>query len=148
MMRAVAVLLFAAGVLLPTRGHGQTSCLPDYTAAQAIWSANAPTFKQSLLSRRSGNLITTRVWIEGTRTKDSADLWLRFDPDFDGVSLPYNLFAVLIIRDGEPAAWWDFTASCKGPGLSFFPGREVHLPPLKLIGGPSDRLQIMVWGRL
>ncbi len=84
----------------------------------------------------------------GETIGDAVKMSVRFDPKFDGVSLPYNLFAILIIRDGEAAAWWDFTSGCTGPGVSFFPGQEIHLPKLKLIGADPERLQIMVWGRL
>ncbi len=84
-----------------------------------------------------------------TPAEDSHELKLTamFDPDFDGVSLPYNLYAVQAVLDGQVVFYMDYRG-CQGPGPSFFPGREIRLPSVKLIGGKPQKLQIMVWGRL
>lgn len=140
MLRTIVliVILFPIKVLAEP---GQRSCLPDRTAAQILWSVPATTTeiiqplssKVQLVSRADSGEVVFRV---------------RFDPAFDGVSLPYNLYSVLIVRNGSVVAWWDYTNGCQGPGLSFFPGREILLPKVKLIGGGADQLQIMVWGKL
>ncbi len=121
---------------------GQRSCLPERTEAQLMWTVNAAETGSLLHS------LTNRVQLVGEQAGAVAQFRVRFDPAFQGVSLPYNLYAVLILRDGEPVAWWDYTRGCAGPGLSFFPGREIHLPKVNLVGGGAERLQIMVWGKL
>lgn len=151
MLRFSASLLFLFLLLIPIRGFGQTSCLPPFTAVQSAWiagGAEAKPFSTRVLIQKSGQLVPARVLFEGETVGEAIKMTVRFDPKFDGVSLPYNLYAVLVIRDGETAAWWDFTSACTGPGISFFPGQEIHLPKLKLIGAEPERLQIMVWGRL
>ncbi len=136
--------------LILSSAHAQKSCLPAHTAAQVFWtfSENSPSQAQKLVSDRSGQLIKTRVQLEGHRAGGEVNLSVKFDPTFDGVSLPYNLYAVLIVREGTVEAWWDFTESCRSPGLSFFPGREIRLPAVKVIGEKPEQLQIMVWGKL
>lgn len=151
MLRICASALFLLMVFIPVRGYGQTSCLPSYTALQSEWLAggsDSKSFASPILIEKSGKLSPSRVLFVGETIGGAVKMSVKFDPKFDGVSLPYNLYAVLIVRDGEPAAWWDFTSGCTGPGISFFPGQEIHLPKLKLIGADPERLQIMVWGRL
>ncbi len=141
MLRTMVVLI----LLFPLKvwsDSGQKSCLPERTAAHLVWTVNAAE-NNSLLYQ-----LTNRVQLVGEQSGNFAQFKVRFDPTFDGVSLPYNLYAVLILRDGEPVAWWDYTRSCQGPGLSFFPGREIALPKVNLVGGGAERLQIMVWGKL
>lgn len=121
---------------------GRKSCLPEQTAAQLIWTLETSN-ADSLLYQ-----LTDQVQLVGERSGDSVHFKIRFNPDFQGVSLPYNLYAVMVVKEGEPMAWWDFTRSCLAPGVSFFPGREVQLPKVNLVGGRAERLQIMVWGKL
>jgi hypothetical protein len=135
----------------------QSSCLPTYTALQTVVALD-PQAKVDHVFRlktvRQGQVEDSRVLLQFTPAKggDAAEHTLEahtyFDPTFDGVSLPYNLYSVMIVEDGVVMAWWDFTNVCKGPGLSFFPGRRVQLPSLKLVGDRRRKLQIMVWGRI
>lgn len=149
MIRSLAAILFFLALLIPAQGHGQTSCLPESTAAQTFWRVGAgEPLRVPLSTRRGEETILTRVYLEGDRDGETIRMKVRFDPDFQGVSLPYNLYAVLVIRNGAPFAWWDFTSGCEGSGLSFFPGQEILLPKVKTVGDKADRLQIMVWGRL
>lgn len=116
------------------------SCLSDKAAAQILWRSmeNSTGFVHPLQGK---------VQLVARKNQSTTQLSVRFDPEFTGVSLPYNLYAVLVIHNGAVAAWWDYTQGCKGPGLSFFSGREIDMPPLKMVGGASDQLQIMVWGK-
>ena len=128
---------------------GPTSCLPGYTALQAMQSVrDGDSFNHSLESRNSSGPFTTHAQLVGKVAQGSLNLSVRFDPDFEGVSLPYNLYAVSVIADGQPVAWFDFTRSCESAGIGFFPGRVIQLPPVKLLGAPTQKLQIMVWGKL
>ncbi len=139
---------------------GQTSCVPEYTALNVIEKVaplEGTVFVHSLRSKNgAGDMFTTRVQVEGRVSAGEAsagevpslEMSVRFDPAFGGVSLPYNLYTILVIGDGRVLNWLDFTDSCRSPGISFFPGREVHIPSVKLIGVDPQTLQIMVWGRL
>lgn len=113
--------------------------------------ARPQSFRYQLKEPRASGMADTRVHIQGqSDLKDPhlIRLTVGFDREFDGVSLPYSVYALLILRDGEVVMWWDFTHACQGPGLSFFPGKEIELPSLKLVGDKPQKLQIMVWGRL
>ena len=131
---------------------GAQSCLPAFTAGQLLEKFSSDSVRevvQPLTTMRGESLITTRVQLVARNTAEALHLSFRFDPTFDGVSLPFNLFAVLITRDGKVLEWWDFTKSCQAPGLGFFPGRVVELPPVPLADVPSaGPVQIVVWGRL
>lgn len=142
------ILFLVLGIATPA--FGQSSCLPDYTALQTIENVDAgASFARQLQSRNSNGYFQTRVRLEGEVDSNSQlGLMVRFDPAFEGVSLPYNLYSVLVVSEGEVLAWLDFTRDCSGPGLSFFPGRQIRLPAIKLIGGRPQKLQIMVWGKL
>jgi hypothetical protein len=139
----VASLFF---VLFLPIAHGQTSCLPKFTALQTMETNRS--FSHFLISENSQGLFTTRVLLEGMVIGESLKMKFQFDPLWEGVSLPYNLYAVMVIADGKPAAWFDFTRGCESAGISFFPGRSLELSPVKLLGSPPQRLQIMVWGKL
>ena len=141
----VAATAIFLALILP-RAHGQTSCLPKYTALQTMESKSS--FSHFLTSQNSQGLFTTHVLLEGNIVDENLKMKLQFDPNWEGVSLPYNLYAVMVIADGKPAAWYDFTRGCETAGIGFFPGRSLELPPVKLLGSPAQRLQIMVWGKL
>lgn len=148
-------LLFAAFILLSLPAQaGPQSCLPKSTSLQTIEIIDRTarkTFTHVLTTERSNEVIATKVQLIGRphpEVPEGLELILRFDPEFEGVSLPYNLYSVLLIDNGEVLAWWDYSNSCEGPGLSFFPGSEIRLPKLKLIGDRIHKLQIMVWGRI
>lgn len=146
------LLLFAQGARA-----GQTSCVPVYTALNVIEDVDPAadsSFVHPLIAENAQGLFESRVRLEGTvhhstaNEKASLDMVIRFDPAFEGVSLPYNLYTVLVISNGRVLTWLDFTESCQGSGVSFFPGREIRIPALKLFGADPQKLQIMVWGRL
>jgi hypothetical protein len=148
-MSLLRCLTLSTLVLLCGLAHADRSCLPDYTAMQEFYSSGAPmpAVKRLRAQNVSGSFETK---VEAVIDWRDGELLLsfRFDPAFDGVSLPYNLYAVMVLRDGEVVSWNDFTSQCRGPGLGFYPGREIRLDSIKLPGRPTQSLQIMVWGRL
>jgi hypothetical protein len=143
--------MFWSGLLLlaaiQSQAWAQPSCLPLFTALQTVITVDPTanvehTFRLKQL--RQGQVQDSRVFVQFTPRMEGGvthvlDAHAYFDPTFDGVSLPYNLYSVMVVEDGEVIAWWDFTSVCKSPGLSFFPGRRVQLPSLKLVG---ERLQL------
>ncbi len=135
--------------------RAQSSCLPMYTAAQDLVAVDPNVsgvqFKSALFSERADGLFPTKVQVEGQMTDEKDPhfaLKVRFDPAFGGVSIPYNLYAVMIVKDGDPILWMDFTKGCKGTGISFFPGAIIDAGRVKLPAGGASKLQIMVWGRM
>lgn len=142
----LGILTFAAA-----QAHGQSSCLPEYTALQTMESVQAgQAFVRPLISENAQGYFTTKVRLEGEVPAQGGGLKMRvrFDPAFDGVSLPYNLYAVLVVSGGQVLLWEDYTMDCRGPGLGFFPGRIIELPTVKQVGAGPQKLQIMVWGKL
>ena len=159
MNRMTLVALFLLGIW-SSWAAGQTSCVPEHTALnvmEKVAPVEGTSFIHFLRSLNgAGDLFTTRVQVEGRVSAGgsgvvevpSLEMTVRFDPAFGGVSLAYNLYTILVISDGRVLNWLDFTDSCRSPGISFFPGREVRIPSVKLIGVDPQTLQIMVWGRL
>jgi hypothetical protein len=139
---------------LALRAWAGESCLPSYTALQLetrVQGDQAESLAYYLQAKRGDEVFQSKVILAGETDAShprSLPLEIEFDPKFQGVSLPYNLYAVLIVLDGEIVEWLDFTSSCVGPGVSIFPGQKISLPEVKLIGDKPQKLQIMVWGRL
>lgn len=148
------------GVLLMTLtawvgpATAQKSCLGEVMALQTLETIDPKSpkgFRHALKSERSGRRFETKVFLSGVveaRELSTLKIRIGFDEKFGGVSLPYNLAAVMLVREGEVIGWWDYTNSCAEPPLSFFPGREIEIAPVKLIGDRPQKLQIMVWGSL
>jgi hypothetical protein len=130
------------------------SCLADFSSLQfmtMVSSSEAVHAQSPMKTMRAGELQATHVVFDLDSVdgqSDQLEATIRFDPKFTGVSLPYNLQAVLMVKGGEVLGWWDFTHACTGPGVSFFPGRVIYLPKVKLIGVKPEPLQIIVWGKL
>ncbi len=148
----VGILIATLVALLSSQSlhAADRSCLPDHTSAQILWqptSLHSDELVRNLSSRHGPEAFLTNVQVWAEINQGQLTVTFRFDPAFDGVSLPYNLYSVLITNQNEVLGWWDFTYSCQGPGLSFFPGQEISLRPVK-ITGELPRLQIFVWGKL
>lgn len=137
-----------------------SSCLPEFMALSLVSTVDPTQPTKSSHPLQSENIqgrfstpVELRVQVEPGDFKEGDQqlrLQLGFREDFSGVSLPYNLFALLIIQNDQPLLWLDLTSGCQDPGVSVFPGQEWILPSLTWwgSGGDFDRLQIMVWGRL
>lgn len=152
------VLFWLGGALLlfnPALARAQASCLPEFTSLQVLESVHPPRHFETkwypLLAEGPGGRVATRAVLQveaGTANPQELRLTAMFDPDFDGVSLAYNLYAVLVLIDGVPQFFHDYTSGCQGLPPSFYPGGQITLPAVKLIGDKPQKLQIMVWGRL
>lgn len=132
---------------------GAESCLPSFVSLQAferLYPERARQVAFPLRTEGPDGLFGTKALLTVEVDPNNGELRLTaaFDPNFDGVSLAYNLYAVQVVLDGNTVAWTDFTNQCRGPGVSFFPGGSVRLPKVKLVGRHEQTLQIMVWGRL
>jgi hypothetical protein len=97
----------------------------------------------------ASGIFQTKALLEGIFDPTSGKLSLTnlFDETFDGVSLPYALYAVLVIADGQVVSWQDLTTGCTGPGSGIFPGQKFQLKPIAL-PAKKQKLQITVWGAL
>lgn len=146
------MIVLAIATFFPTFVRAENSCLPPFLALQVYENVSSQSsgFSYSLRTLKSNSWQQTRVLL----TADPADqngampLRVHFDPKFDGVSLPYNLYAILITHENEVVGWWDFTNGCNSPGMSFYPGDEVLLPAFKRLGNDVQKIQIMVWGMI
>jgi hypothetical protein len=63
------------------------------------------------------------------------------------VGLPYTVYRIEL-SSGDFYRSLDFTGSCSGPGLSFFPRETVTLPNVKTPLQPGETVRIRVWGHL
>lgn len=139
--------------ILSVIAAAETSCLPEFTAVQVVEVVSAldqPGVTRSfpLKSENARGRFSTKAILNVTTRGRDLELETRFDPSFEGVSLAFNLYALQVIRDGEVVLWEDYTQGCAGPGLSFYPGRVVPLPTVKLPDDKRHRLHILLWGRL
>jgi hypothetical protein len=149
-MSRIGSLLFFSVLLWCDTSFADRSCLPDFNSLQLLETTTpgaSQEFIKPLKSMNMNGLFQTKVQAV-IRIAQDLEMLIRFDPEFDGVSLPYNLYAVLVVADGAVLSYMDFTRECAGPGIGFFPGGEIRLPRIKLIGADPQKLQIMVWGRL
>lgn len=143
---AILILFFSTSAFAR-----QSSCLPEFTSLQVVdTSVSTHSFEYVLSSINSSGPFASKVRLSGTYDAEAQALRLNahFDKKFDGVSLPYNLYSVLILQNGNVVGWYDFTSGCEGPGVGFYPGQDFNLPTTKLQKSSTNKLQIMVWGRL
>ena len=153
-MGRIESLLLIGLIAWSPLGAGQTSCFPDFTALDVVEnvdvaSPSAP-FLHFLKAKSGERFFTSKAQVVGQVNADGQlDLHFRFDPDFDGVSLPYNLFGVSITSlSGEVLFEQDFTEGCRAAGVGFFPGAIVTIPTLKFHDADTRALQIRIWGRI
>lgn len=149
-----ALLLASIGLWSGTL-MARLSCLPDFNSLQILQvidlaQAQTQTITYPLKSMNAHGLFETRAQLEMMVQAENwiLDFKVLFDPKFGGVSLPYNVYALLVIQGGQVISWQDFTGGCRGPGIGFFPGQVVQLPKVKLIKSNSNVIQVMLWGRL
>lgn len=129
----------------------QDSCLPQFNALQSYIEFDGSTSQEislPLYSENVSGLYKSKAELRLVYDSNNQKLKIssRFDPSFHGVSLPFNIYAILYVVDGKSVAYDDFTRMCKSPGFSFFPGAEVSLGSIEL--KPDKQiLQVTVWGR-
>ncbi len=147
------VLLASIFILFPTFAHAQRSCLPDFTSLQALQTVALDRDMNSdyqLKSQGPNGLFVTKVLLSASYEAANRKLNLKvhWDEKFDGVSLPYNIFAAMVLQDGVPVGWYDLTEKCRGPGAGLFPGAYFTFPATELNPLSRSSLQIMLWGRI
>lgn len=146
-------ILVTTLVMLSLGAEAQTSCLPSGVAAQVfeIVDPKVPFEKTYVLNRwLAGEAYPSLVqmeWKSMVNPLDGMEGWIRFRPDFDGVSVPFNVYGVMIILNGQPLLWWDLTDECKSPGVGLFPGDLLKLPSIKWAHFQKQSLQIQIWAR-
>lgn len=129
------------------------SCLPEFNSLQILETFNIDStadFTYPLKSENASGIFISKVRLTVSLDGFSHEMKLRahFDEAFQGVSLPYNLYSILVLQNGAVIGWYDFTRECHGPGVGFFPGQFFSPPAIKLSGEGKQSFQIMVWGRL
>jgi hypothetical protein len=146
-MKHVALLLLAGWLAAcVSSAQGKESCLPDFTSLDIFQDASMQSFSLPLKSQNVSGPFVTRATLDGQW--DGTALALTFQFRFDGVSLPYNIYALLVVSGNEVLAWQDLTKTCTGPGVSIFPGQHFALPPIKTSNMGKSDWHIIVWGRL
>lgn len=146
------IFLVAAVALWSLRGRAdEVSCLPEYTSLRAQADLQATPMQTFVLrSEGSKGLFDSKVRLDVSLNEQGDQLRLKFywDHSFEGVSLPYNLFSVLVIQNGVPAGWLDFSSDCQNPGVGFFPGQSFSPSPVKVDGHAGKQFKFIVWGRI
>jgi hypothetical protein len=133
--------------------QSNSSCLPPWTALQIIETFDGSRdydFTHVLETENASGRSPTRVVVDGHYSAQTHQLSMNahFDDKFNGVSLPYDLYSVLVVESGDVAGWQDFTKGCTGPGVGFYPGQNFPIPYSKLKGTGKVSIQIMIWGML
>jgi hypothetical protein len=125
------------------------SCLPDWTSLDVIESISPglpSAFSLRLRSRNLSGDFLTQATLEAGFDGSILNLGFRFE--MEGVSLPYNIYALLAAAPDAALAWHDLTNGCSGPGASIFPKGKYDLPHLKISREKPFDLHVIVWGRL
>ena len=146
-------ILFA-GLVFTVAAHADgSSCVPEFTSLQTLQMVDFSSGGSGVFPLKSENatgVFVSKARMSYTFAPSTHELRLRFhfDESFEGVSLPFNLYSVLVLHNGAVAGWYDFTHACKGIGPGFYPGQSFSPPPMKLEGEGMQSLQFMVWGRI
>lgn len=106
----------------------------------------AYSFSHRLKSANAGGEPWTNATLEGQFDGQKLNLGFRFE--VDGVSLAYNIYAVLVASASSVLGWFDLTKACSGPGGSIFPRGKLDLPAVKFESTEPLDVHIIVWGRL
>jgi hypothetical protein len=125
------------------------SCFPEWTSLDVIETFNPKvphSFSYRLKSTNTGGVFLTHATLEGRFDDQKLNLGFRFE--IDGVSLPYNIYAVLVASASRVLGWFDLTSGCNGPGGSIFPRGKLDLPAVKFESAELLDVHIIVWGRL
>jgi len=145
------VLLSILGVFsLSAQAQSPISCLPEATSLQAYESGGqgdmAKTYE--LMTLRFGQLAASGVNVQLKQSQKDQSLELSFSFQQDDImSLPFNIYAILVVTEKGETIWRDLTAACTDPGIGFYPGQKVELDPIPLKIGPSESYRVMIWGQ-
>ena len=139
----VLSMVFASSAALAEGTH----CLPEYTSLRAQGDLTQGAHQTFVLkSENSRGIFESKARLTASVTDGQLLLRFHWDEAFTGVSLPYNLFSVLVLQGDVVVGWMDFTRECQGPGVGFFPGQSFSAPPLKVEDGKP--FKFIVWGRI
>ncbi len=146
----LAILILVTGAEMV---YGQTSCLPKNNSLQMLSQIDLTVDSDSVhrLTSDTGNTVRdTRVNLKSSfKTADGKlNLRVQWDEDFSGVSLPFNVYAVMILIDGKIVNWSDYTEHCTDVGISLYPGAVLSIPPIEIGSVGLASVQIMLWGRV
>jgi hypothetical protein len=126
------------------------TCLPGFSSLdviEVVETGSSHSFSHQLKAANRSGIFLSRATLNGEF--EGQELKLSFHFDFDGVSLPYNIFALLVASETEVLAWHDFTRGCYSPPPSIFPGQSYNKTPAIRINNPGKfNLHIIVWGNI
>lgn len=150
--RAAKFLVSLVLVTSVQAGADAVSCLPEFNSLRAVADFSDGSVKQTfkLKSENINGLFESKVRLTATLDGDLGRLTMKFhwDESFGGVSLPYNLYSVLVLQSGQVVGWFDFSNECQGPGVGFYPGQSFTAKPLKVDDFAGKQFKFIVWGRI
>ena len=128
-----------------------TSCLPEATSLQTfeIFQGHDLTvktypLKTLKLDQLKNAGVTTSI--NHHKNEHKFNFHFYFD-DPDALSLPFNIYAIMIVNSRGGSVFKDFTQSCFDPGIGFYPGQKVVIDDLKLELHQGEAYRVMIWGR-
>lgn len=127
------------------------SCLPEATSLQVfeIWNESASTRKNYPLKTLNFERLKdsgVEVSMKYSKERKAFDLSFTFK-DSNSISLPFNLYAIMIANSRGKILWKDFTSSCMDPGIGFYPGQTVNLDDLSMELQDKEPYRVMIWGQ-
>lgn len=127
------------------------SCLPEATSLQTFetWHSAQPLKRTyELKTQKFDRIKDSGVLVSVFHNLEKKSLELSFFfSQSDILSLPFNVYAVMVTTSKGQVVWNDFTSSCMDPGIGFYPGQEVSLEPIPLDLDEGESYRLMVWGR-
>lgn len=127
------------------------SCLPETLSLQTLVQVDPlkNSFSFSLKSEKFGQIKNSDAQVRVKQDLSAGRLDFEFSfQNEDGVSLPFNVFALLIVTSDGEKVFLDFTSHCTDPGIGFYPGQKVKLDPVFLKLREEETYHLMVWGRM
>lgn len=119
------------------------SCLPNSTLLQAF-EVLSPQQEMSKTYRAGDTPVLIGLHYSA---KDKTGLHLKFKfEDPNAMSLPFNIYGVLVAGPNLKPTWIDLTEGCFQPGVGFYPGQTVEIPISMDLKGNTP-IHLMVWGR-
>ncbi len=147
---SVLVVFFFASIVFAELAVPM-SCLPETLSLQAFESISASGNSRSfpLKSEKFGQIKDSgaQVRIDQDIQSGRLDVEFSFQAE-DGISLPFNVYALLIVTSDGEKEFRDFTSHCTDPGIGFYPGQKVKLDPIFLKLREEQTYHLMIWGRM
>lgn len=149
MTKTFVFLLATASLLLfkSTEAHAQieASCWGHETALNVTVSIRqSVTIPYLFMSDNEGGpfpVAQLTAAVEG----ESISFFTSVDASQPELGNPVNIYAIMVLAEGQVLRYEDYTSGCRNPGISFFPSQKVHLFDLK--NRPRDQMQIIIWAR-